>query len=50
MAIEQLLNFRKRRIFISPKEKNGNAYLKFKNSFNVLLSALSSRSKIQMKL
>jgi ATP-dependent DNA helicase RecQ len=50
MAIGTALKILEKEGYLSrPNEKTGNAYLKFKNSFNVLLSALSSRSKIQIE-
>jgi len=49
MAIGTALKILEKEGYLSrPSEKSGNAFLKFKADFNALLSALSSRAKVQI--
>jgi ATP-dependent DNA helicase RecQ len=50
MAIGTALKILEKESYISrPSEKNGQAFLKFKDDFNNLLGALSSRAKVQIE-
>ncbi|MFA5644174.1 MAG: RecQ family ATP-dependent DNA helicase [Patescibacteria group bacterium] len=50
MAIGTALKILEKEGYLSrPNEKSGQAFLKFKNNFDVLLGALSSRSKVQIE-
>ncbi len=50
MAIGTALKILEKEGYLSrPSEKSGNAFLKFKVDFNTLLSALSSRAKVQIE-